>query len=345
MLLESLLPIYELVFSIWPELLKGEHAGFRVMLVSKNDITRPGHKQTTIPAGAALFKWIEVITGKPALFFDDYPDQTCFRSLMMGTGGRGFLGDPGKPYGYGTAHLFPAMPGGRGLIVRSFRDHMWRRGELFKRREGTWSDSREKGCVLRVILHRKTTNRGILDPEWTRDSLQERYNKGFEGCDVRVKVIEWGKDDLIRPVDQLALLQQTDILITPAGSASFLGQFLPDGAGLITMPQCAIPEYFMAMSQWTDAVNHLRYNLHEGASAEPHASTRALFCDRQMYCCNDWETNFHASLTHVHHNVYPLSAHILEPDPYLPYDDQVFLFSKAAENREGKLIFNSRKVS
>ena len=41
----------------------------------------------------ALFQWIELLTGKPLLFLDEFPGKACFRHLLMGTGFRGFLGD------------------------------------------------------------------------------------------------------------------------------------------------------------------------------------------------------------------------------------------------------------
>jgi hypothetical protein len=80
-----------------------------------------------------------------------------------------------------------------------------------------------------------------------------------------------------------------------------------------------------------------------------HSSTRGLFCDKQWYCCNDWETPVHASYPHVHHLVYPLSAHIIEPVPYEPRDDQPFLFSKlelapATEESKGAVDGTDRVV-
>ena len=130
--------------------------------------------------------------------------------------------------------------------------------------EGRPSPEFPEFCVLRVILHRKTTNRGIIDVEGVTEELRRRYRDGFEGCKVELNVTEWGTGKLVRPVDQIALLRHTDVYVSPAGSASFLGMFLPDGAGLVTMPQCAIPDYFMATHEWTDAINHYRYVMHEG---------------------------------------------------------------------------------
>ena len=161
-------------------------------------------------------------------------------------------------------------------------------------------------------------------------------------------MIEWGEGKLVRLPDQIALLRQTDVYISPPGSASFLGMFLPDGAGLITIPQCAIPDYFMAMDKWTGIINHYRWQAHEGAQPEARACLRGLFCDKELYCCNDWETPVHASYPHVHHNVYPMSSHILSPVPYEPIDDQPFLFSKLVQTGSGQrgseLQFNSLKA-
>ena len=172
---------------------------------------------------------------------DHLPDSTCFSALLMGTGARGFLPDPGRPFGFGNTPLPPTLPAGRGLIVRSFRDVMWARAESQHEAEGRQGHDTGETCVLRVIMHRHPHHRRFINIEGVAASLRDKYVSGFEGCKVLVDVIEWGTKDLVRPADQLARLKATDVYISPAGSASFLGMFLPNGAGLITLPQCAVP--------------------------------------------------------------------------------------------------------
>ena len=93
-LLESLLPIYELLQNLWPSLLQEDGtAAFRVAVVSPNDITHPDRTKIPLEPKMALFQWIELLTGKPLLFLDEFPGKACFRHLLMGTGFRGFLGD------------------------------------------------------------------------------------------------------------------------------------------------------------------------------------------------------------------------------------------------------------
>ena len=99
----------------------------------------------------------------------------------------------------------------------------------------------------------------------------------------------------------------------------------------------------MAAPAWTDAVNHQRYNLHEGTQHEDRAALRGLYGDREWYFCNDWESPVHASYPHVKHFVYPLSSHILEPLSY-QNDDQPFLFSKLSMGPNNEPTFNSPKA-
>ena len=49
-LLETLLPIFELIQTVWPELLAARDSpGFRVMLASRNDVTHPGAQNIPQP--------------------------------------------------------------------------------------------------------------------------------------------------------------------------------------------------------------------------------------------------------------------------------------------------------